>query len=375
VTLLLFIAVAFLAYSNGANDNFKGVASLFGSRTCGYRVAIGWATVATFAGSVAAIFLAEALLKKFSGKGLVPDSFLGSPQFVLAVVLGAGATVILATVLGFPISTTHGLTGALVGAGSVAAGSQVNLPLLGKTFVLPLLLSPLLAVGTGAVVYLVFRFMRLRCGVTKEMCVCAGVENVTLPLPQPKGLMAAQALPTLSVAVADPAACRQRYAGRVLGMNAGRLLDSLHFLSAGAVSFARGLNDTPKIAGLLLVTAALDIRWGLVAVAAAMAVGGLLNARKVAETMSHNLTAMNPGQGFAANLSTALLVTSASLHGLPVSTTHVSVGALLGMGVMTGQTRWKPVLAVLASWVITLPCAAALAALTYLLAHNIFHRD
>ncbi len=78
MTLLLLIGVAFLAYSNGANDNFKGVASLFGSRTCGYRVAISWATVTTFAGSAAAIFLAQDLLKKFSGKGLVPDAMVGS---------------------------------------------------------------------------------------------------------------------------------------------------------------------------------------------------------------------------------------------------------------------------------------------------------
>jgi PiT family inorganic phosphate transporter len=79
--------------------------------------------------------------------------------------------------------------------------------------------------------------------------------------------------------------------------------------------------------------------------------------------MSHRITGMNPGQGFAANLSTALLVTTASFHGLPVSTTHVSVGSLVGMGLVTGQARWKPVLGVLASWIITLPCAALLAAI------------
>ena len=66
--------------------------------------------------------------------------------------------------------------------------------------------------------------------------------------------------------------------------------------------------------------------------------------------------------------STAMLVTTASFHGLPVSTTHVSVGSLLGMGIVTGQTKWKPVLGVLASWVVTLPCAALLAGLTYKLA-------
>ncbi|HXI50008.1 MAG TPA: inorganic phosphate transporter, partial [Candidatus Saccharimonadales bacterium] len=117
--ILLFLAICFLAYSNGANDNFKGVASLFGSRTTNYRTALSWATVTTGAGSLAAIFLAQALLKKFSGKGLVPDALTTQPQFLLAVALGAGGTVILATLLGFPISTTHGLTGALVGAGMV----------------------------------------------------------------------------------------------------------------------------------------------------------------------------------------------------------------------------------------------------------------
>ncbi len=57
---LIFVVVCFLEYSNGANDNFKGAASLLGSRTCGYRVAISWATVTTLAGSVAAMFLAQA---------------------------------------------------------------------------------------------------------------------------------------------------------------------------------------------------------------------------------------------------------------------------------------------------------------------------
>ncbi len=371
LTAIIFVAVCFLAYSNGANDNFKGVASLFGSRTCGYRTAISWATIATFAGSVAALFLAQTLIKKFSGKGLVPDALVASPQFVLAVAFGAGATVLLATWLGFPISTTHGLTGALVGAGLVAASGGINFVVLDKAFVMPLVLSPLLAVAAGGAVYLAFRFARLRLGVTKEMCVCAGVEQLVLPLPQPNGVFAAQTLPALSVAVDNPSACAQRYAGTVLGVNAGRLLDSLHFLSAGAVSFARGLNDTPKIAALLLVASAFDIHWGLVATAIAIAVGGLLNARRVADTMSQKITGMNPGQGFAANLSTALLVTTASVHGLPVSTTHVSVGSLLGIGIVTRQAKWKPVLGVLASWVITLPCAAVLAALAYWLARSL----
>lgn len=364
--LLLFLAVCFVAYSNGANDNFKGVASLFGSRTCTYRMAISWATVATLAGSVAAIFLAQALLKKFSGKALVPDAPTTSPSFVLAVALGAGATVILATLTGFPISTTHALTGALAGAGLVAGG-HVNFSALVKNFVLPLVLSPALAIGVGAAIYLAFRWLRLRLGVTKELCACVGIEQQVIAMPQPGGLFAAQVIPQVSVMTGTEVVCTQRYSGQLLGVNAGRLLDVFHFLSAGAVSFARGLNDTPKIAALLLVASMLDLPWGLVAVAVAMAIGGLLNAKKVAETMSHKITDMNPGQGFAANLSTAILVTTASLYGLPVSTTHVSVGSLLGMGIVTRQAKWSPFLGVVASWVVTLPCAAMISALAYLI--------
>src|SRR5437867_2703664 len=131
---MLLLAACFLAYSNGANDNFKGVASLFGSRTAGYRTAILWATFTTAVGSITAIFLAQSLLKRFSGKGLVPDVLTTQPEFLLAVALGAGMTVILATLLGFPISTTHGLTGALLGAGLVTGAGNVNFAALGENF-------------------------------------------------------------------------------------------------------------------------------------------------------------------------------------------------------------------------------------------------
>ena len=74
---------------------------------------------------------------------------------------------------------------------------------------------------------------------------------------------------------------------------------------------------------------------------------------------------MNPGQGFAASLVTAGLVGSATLYGLPLSTTHVSVGSLLGIGVVTNQVKWKMVGEILLAWISTVPCAAALAAISY----------
>jgi hypothetical protein len=108
-----------------------------------------------------------------------------------------------------------------------------------------------------------------------------------------KGVFATQTFPTISVAVDNPSAYAQRYAGTVLGMNAGHLLDSLHFLSVGGMTFARGLNDTPKIAAL---------------------------------------------------------------------------------GIVTGQIKWKPMMGVLASWVITVPYVASLAGLAYWLVKHFEHR-
>src|SRR5436309_3379199 len=187
---LLFLATCFLAYSNGANDNFKGVASLFGSRTCNYRTAISWATVTTFAGSIMSIFLAQTLLKKFSGKGIVPDHFVGSEYFLLAVAIGAGLTVIIATVTGFPISTTHALTGAIIGCGFAAAGPHLNFSALGKGFVLPLLLSPVLASVIAGLLYILFHALRVATGTTKEWCICLGTEERVVAMSQPSSALA-----------------------------------------------------------------------------------------------------------------------------------------------------------------------------------------
>ncbi len=342
------------------------MASLYGSRTCGYRTALSWATVTTFAGSLASIFLAQALLKKFSGKGLVPEAVVGSEYFVLAVALGAGLTVILATGTGFPISTTHALTGAIVGCGLVAVGPALNFSALGQGFVLPLLLSPLAALLLGALIYFLFRTTRLLTGIGKEWCVCLGSEQRVVAMAQPASLLSFQTpAPPLSLTVDEQENCQERYAGSFLGLGAQQAMDAAHFGSAGVVSFARGLNDTPKIAALLLLWQGLELRYAFLAIAGAMAVGGLLHARKVAHTMSRRVTGMNHGQGFSANLSTACLVVSASLFGLPVSTTHVSVGSLFGIGLVTGRAHPAVIRNIVLSWIVTLPCAALLGGLIF----------
>lgn len=307
----LLLAVAFVAFTNGANANFKGVASLYGSGTTSLKVALWWGTATTFAGSIAAMFMAEGLIRKFSGKGLVDDALTSEPVFAGAVAGGAAVTSFLATRCGFPVSTTHALVGALVGAGLAGGDHSVHWSALGQNFLYPLLVSPVLAMSLGALVYGLFRWSRF---------------------------------PT---------------DGR------SRLLDTAHFVSAGAASFARGLNDTPKMAALLMLVPGTQAAWAMLGVGVMIAIGAILDARNVAETLGKKVTNMTPFQGFSANLVTSVLVTTASFHSFPVSTTHVSVGSLTGMGISTGQAKYKKIAEIMVAWITTVPCGALAAAVIF----------
>lgn len=308
---VLLAAVGFVAFTNGANANFKGVASLYGSGTTTLRQALWWGTATTFIGSMVAIVIAEGMIKKFSGRAIVADELVQSPVFLIAVAIGTAATSFLATRLCFPVSTTHALLGALVGAGFLGSGPGVQLGPLLSGFVIPLLTSPVIAILGGGGFYLALRLLRL----TPDQ-------------------------PTL-------------------------LLNAMHFFSTGAASFSRGLNDTPKIAALLILVPWIDLRMAFFLVAVGIALGGLLDSEGVAETLGKKVTGMNAGQGFAASITTAILVATASLHSMPVSTTHVSVGSLLGIGLATNQAKWRNAIAIGLAWTCTVPCGAIFAAIAY----------
>ncbi|MFD1160814.1 inorganic phosphate transporter [Hwangdonia seohaensis] len=363
ILALLFLSACFLAYSNGANDNFKGVATLFGSGTTNYQKAINWATITTLSGSVAAIFLANELVKNFSGKGLVPNELIAMPIFAISIAFGAALTVFIATKIGMPISTTHSLLGALFGAGVMAVGSQFNFEKLGSTFLIPLIVSPLMAAVLSLMLYIIFKYFRKQLGVTKKT-------NLNIHKKQTQSIATLNMDKTLSLKskTAIKATIQNKtetYEGQILGLSSQKVLDALHYLSAGIVSFARGLNDTPKIVGLLLIINVIDIKLSMAIIAIVMAFGGLINSKKVGLTMSKKITPMNSGQGFTANLITGLLVTTASINGLPVSTTHVSVGSIFGIGTATKKADYKMISKILLSWFLTLPLAAIVSAILF----------
>ena len=377
--ILLWISGLLVAFANGANDNAKGIATLVGSKMAPLKAALTWANLTTLAGALAAIpmalFVGTGLIKAFGGGGLLPAGFAVDGRYLLAVGLGAALTVLLATRLGIPVSTTHGLIGALLGAGLMAAGpGQIIWAVLGKKIVLPLLFSPLLAAAATALLAPLLRLGLRGLRVEKQLCLC--VESCYVPVINRGGVMMLAASGK-TLTLDEVGNCETRFAGQLFSFSAQRFFTASQFVTSGLVSFARGLNDTPKIAGILVAgglaggvlaggkTGGLSIISALSAVGLVMLLGGLLFTRRVAKTMAEKITVMDGEQGFVGSLVTAILVILASWKQLPVSTTHVSVGSLFGIAAVTGTARWKTILTILTAWITTLPLAAALAAITY----------
>ncbi len=288
------------------------MATLFGSGETSYRNALIWTSICTFLGVVCSVYFAEILMKSFSGKGLVPDEIVSSQLFIASVALAAGITVIVATRFGMPISTTHGLIGALVGSGLMAVGWNVNVMKLGGSFLLPLILSPLVS--------LFFAYLFTRVFGTGQ---------------------------------------------HDLQRKSSALKTIVHFTTAGSVSFARGMNDAPKIAGMLLVIHLSDIRVGILAIGGSMIIGGIIHSRKIAATMGEKMAKISINQGMIASATTAVLVSIASLTGLPVSTTHVSVGSIYGVSLVSKSQDNKVFKEILLSWILTMPIALLFSFITY----------
>jgi len=350
--ILLLALTLFVAFANGANDVSKGIATLVGSGVANYRRAVAWGSLCTVAGALAAAFASQALVATFSGKDILVRP-MTSTGFLLAIAAGAIGWLIIATRTGMPVSTTHSLAGGLIGAALVQAGADgVLWSALATKIALPLMASPVMAF---VLLLIVLPLLRPLIARFDRYCVC--VEQTTAVTPD--GLMFRDGMPL--VEVGSTQSCSTAVA-RV------SVIDSLHWLSAGATSFFRGLNDTPKILALG-VTAAMTLgisrlpQYALVALA--MGIGSIVAGRRVTRTLAEKVTHIAPSNGFAANLVTSLLVGAASRFALPVSTTHVSSGAIVGVGLSHRDVRWKIVGEMLVAWLVTLPVSGLIAAGAY----------
>jgi len=365
---LAFILVLALAYANGANDVSKAIATLVGSGVTNYRAAILWGTCWTMIGAGAAAFVAGAMVKTFS-QGLVQTGTMIPPAVTMAVLAGAMAWVLFASRTGLPVSTTHALTGAIVGAGLAAfAGEALLWPAVIKKIALPLLLSPFLALALS---YLLHPCLRLLATRWEGACLCVmPASRALVAIDGQGGTRTLFQTPVFGHPVlAVPSQCDR--AG-LQGLSVG--IDTIHWLSSGLASFARGTNDAPKIVAMLLLGSA-TTAWPSIpiqlavfgGVTIAMGMGSYVGGLRVTTMLAENVTTMNHMEGLSANLATSSLVLLSGILGLPVSTTHVSGSAIIAIGLRNGvQTvRWRTVRGMVLAWLVTLPVTAVLACLSY----------
>lgn len=368
LSLLALLLVMALAYANGTNDVSKAIATLVGSGVTNYRTAIIWGTAWTVAGVCLSAFVASAMLKTFSA-GLIQPGLAVPPALAPAILVGAMGWVLVASRTGLPVSTTHALTGALVGAGLMSIGSPgLAWPAIAGKVGLPLLLSPVLALAVSFLFHPVVRLVAERW---EGACLCVMPASRALVTIDAQGntrtLIQTSVLGQPVVAV--PAQCER---SGLKGLAVG--LDSIHWLSSGVASLARGANDTPKMMAMLLLGSA-TVSWPsvtaqlttLAAVALAMGLGSYIGGFRVTAVLAEKVTRMDHVEGLSANLTTSSLVLVSATMGLPVSTTHVSSSAIIGIGVRKGlgAVRWATVRDMVLAWIVTLPVAALLAALAY----------
>jgi PiT family inorganic phosphate transporter len=360
--LIVLVAGFLIAYVNGANDVSKGIATLVGSGVTDYRRAIRWGALWTAAGGLAGGSLAWAMVSTF-GNGLLSSGTTPTPSAAVATVLGATAWVLLATRAGLPVSTTHAIVGAIAGAGAAAYGFHgVSWAALGTKVAVPLLLSPLASLAVTA---LLFRSAAAAGQTAGADCVCADLEPVTVaggvPGSGASALVAGGVHPALSVGTRAACAAERPGALRLT-------VDHAHWLTSGATSFARGMNDAPKMVALTLAAATLSD--GPIAphavftlVTLGMVAGSLAGGRRVTHVLAERITRLDHRDGFLANLVTAALVSAGAVGGLPMSTTHVSSTAIMAAGTRRAGIDRRVARDVILAWVVTVPGAALLGVL------------
>ncbi len=357
--VLALAAGGLLAYANGANDVSKSIATLVGSGVGSYSHAVLWGTLWTAAGAALANVAGAAMLTTF-GAGLLNGTAELPGPVAIATLLGASGWIVFATRTGLPVSTTHALVGALVGTACWSQGAEaIRWSALGGKIFVPLLLSPLVALAlTGTMGRLLRRAVRSG---TPD-CIC--VERIPSTVTATSSVSSVAALAPINGLVVrrgriEECSATQPQTARVT-------IDHLHWLTSGATALARGLNDTPKLVALMAAGAALQVGttlpvWLLFTLVGVGMVGGsLLAGRRVTEVLANKVTVMDHHDGFVANGVTAALVSSGAVLGLPMSTTHVSSGAIFGAGAVRGTLNMRLLRDIVLAWVVTLPFAGLL---------------
>jgi len=393
-----FLAL-YMAWAIGANDVANAMGTSVGSGALTVWGAILVAGIFEFCGA----FFAGGHVTDTVRKGMLDLGMIDRDQLIygmLASLASAGTLLIGASRFGLPVSTTHSIVGAIVGFGAVAIGlDAVNW---GKIMqiVLSWLTSPLLA---GVIAFFIFQITRFKVLDTKDpvaqirklgpvffffvffiiglVTLFKGLKPLKLDLNLSQALIGSVVLGAVGAGLGiffirrvqlGPVDERHRFS------QVERIFVVLQILTACAIAFAHGSNDVANSIGPLAAVAhavqGMDLGskapvepWMLAIGGIGIVVGLGTWGYRVMETVGKRITELTPSRGFAAQLSAATTIVLASRMGIPISTTHTLVGAVLGVGLARGigALDLRVVGKIIASWVATLPIAAVLSIFFY----------
>jgi|TARA_B110000438_G_scaffold126444_1_gene122936 PiT family inorganic phosphate transporter len=400
----------FMAWGIGANDVANAMGTSVGARALTLSQAILVACIFEFAGA----YLAGGEVTSTIRKGIIDPSLLAdTPELLvfgmLASLLAAGSWLLIASYNGWPVSTTHSIVGAIVGFAAV--GISVDAVSWGKviSIVSSWVVSPLMA---GIISFLIFRtvqhlilntedpfrnakkyvpgYMFLVGFVISMVTLLKGLKHVGLDLNFTESIQYS-ALIGIAIALLGSLLLRRvqntsQQRGDVTFDGVERVFAVLMIFTACAMAFAHGSNDVANAVGPLAAIVNVVQSGGQIAVESSMPwwillVGGIgiiaglaMLGYKVIETIGRNITELTPSRGFAAELAAATTVVLASGTGLPISTTHTLVGAVLGVGLARGLSAidLNVVGRIILSWLVTLPVGAGLSIIFFFIMKGIF---
>jgi PiT family inorganic phosphate transporter len=394
--LTLFLGF-YMAWNIGANDVANAIGTSVGSKALSLRKAVLIAAILEFSG---AFFLGSNVSQTIQKEIIDPTMFAEDPMiFILGMVgslFATGAALQLASYFGAPVSTTHAIVGAVLGFGISIGGVDVVNWHQFFWIVSSWILSPLLS---GIISYALFSFIQRKIlfhfdpfEATQKLApyfvfLCFTVISLTLVSHRPD--LSSSAAMTVSCSVGGFAAIFSKIARRHKAFipqtingtaryqgstqNAEEVFISLQLLSACLVAFAHGANDVANAIGPVAavvsvlktktLTAQSEIPSWLLAIGGMGIVVGLATwGWRVIETVGKKITELTPTRGFAAEFGAATTILLASKLGLPISTTHALIGAVLGVGLSRGLNalNLQTLKEIIISWVITIPLCAAL---------------
>ncbi len=405
VFLIGVFAIGFyMAWNIGANDVANAMGTSVGSKTLTFRRAVILAAIFEFAGAV----LVGTHVSETVRKGIVdPMHFADNPELLVlgmfAALLSSALWLNVATFFGQPVSTTHSIVGSICGMGIIAGGA-VKWRMLSHIMA-SWLISPL---ASGVMAFLMFRFIARRIFAATEpgravekhapyfvvlvafiltlSFIYKGLKNLHLYCPLHKALIIATGVSIVAGGVSYllfkriANHSRKRIPEDELAYVASHF-KYLQIVTACYVAFAHGANDVANAVGPVAavteiyrtgeVAMKVDVPiWILLMGGVGIVVGLATFGRRVIETIGTRITEITPSRGFSAEISAATTVLVCSKWGLPVSTTHALVGAVIGVGLARGITglRIKTVRQILSSWTATVPITAGLTMLIFAVA-------